>query len=252
VRGAVVAAALCLAAAGCGGGETTGSAGRAGSEPPAASGGGGQAPRADASPATPAAGETLAARLVRDTALHATPGGEVVTRLATRTQFRSRHVLAVVARQEGWLGVLSPALPDGRTGWIRSGDARLLRETWSIDVDLSQRELLLRHRGRPYRRMTVGVGKRGTPTPTGVYGVTDRLRTGTSSSTYGCCVLALSGRQPNVPQAWAGGDRLAIHGTNDPSTIGARASLGCVHARERDLRLLMAHVPLGAQVRIHA
>ena len=111
-------------------------------------------------------------------------------------------------------------MPNGRSGWISLTDVTLLRETWSIDIDLSRRSLLLRHRGRPYRRMPVAVGAIATPTPIGRYAVTDRLRTRTASSPYGCCVLALTGRQPDVPQDWAGGDRIAIHGTTDPASIG--------------------------------
>ena len=70
-------------------------------------------------------------------------------------------------------------------------------------------------------------------------------------SYYGCCILALSGRQPNLPQGWSGGDRLAIHGSPTP-TWGHAVSNGCLHAAEPDLRYLMKTVPLGTAVRIHA
>lgn len=42
---------------------------------------------------------------------------------------------------------------------------------------------------------------------------------GRAASPYGCCVLALTGRQPNVPQGWKGGNRLAIHGTPNVRTL---------------------------------
>jgi lipoprotein-anchoring transpeptidase ErfK/SrfK len=99
--------------------------------------------------------------------------------------------------------------------------------------------------------MTVGVGAPSTPTPTGRFAVTDGLRAA-AGSPYGCCILALSGHQPHVPQGWAGGDRLAIHGTSDPATIGAAASLGCLHATDADLRRLMRIVSLGSIVTIRA
>ena len=70
-------------------------------------------------------------------------------------------------------------------------------------------------------------------------------------SYYGCCILALSGRQPNLPEGWSGGDRLAIHGSPTP-TWGHAVSNGCLHAAEPDLRYLMKTVPLGTAVRIHA
>ena len=64
---------------------------------------------------------------------------------------------------------------------------------------------------------------------------------------YGCCILALSAHQTNVPASWRGGDRMAIHG----GAMGA-VSAGCVHASESVLRNLMRLVPLGTPVTIHA
>jgi lipoprotein-anchoring transpeptidase ErfK/SrfK len=91
------------------------------------------------------------------------------------------------------------------------------------------------------------VGGRGTPTPTGRFAVTDRLHL-RGSQAYGCCAIALTGRQRRLVDGWRGGDRIAIHGTRQPWTIGEAASLGCLRARERDVRALMRQVPLGAPV----
>ena len=41
---------------------------------------------------------------------------------------------------------------------------------------------------------------------------------------------------------------MAIHGTSDPTSIGAAASAGCLRAADSDLRLLMRRVPLGTPV----
>jgi lipoprotein-anchoring transpeptidase ErfK/SrfK len=96
--------------------------------------------------------------------------------------------------------------------------------------------------------MTVGVGRPGSPTPVGRFAVTDKLSGSTYGPYYGCCILALSAHQPNLPPGWRGGDRIAIHGTNDPASIGAASSAGCPHARDADLRVLMRRVPLGTPV----
>ena len=77
---------------------------------------------------------------------------------------------------------------------------------------------------------------------------TDKLDGSSYGPYYGCCVLALSGHQPNTPPGWTGGDRLAIHGTDSPSTIGTAASAGCLRGADADLRVLMAKVPLGTPV----
>jgi len=78
--------------------------------------------------------------------------------------------------------------------------------------------------------------------------VTDKLDGTSFGPYYGCCVLALSGHQPHPPAGWQGGDRLAIHGTDAPGTIGTASSAGCLRAADADLRYLMQRVPLGTPV----
>jgi hypothetical protein len=43
----------------------------------------------------------------------------------------------------------------------------------------------------------------------------------------GTYAFGLSGIQPNLPPGWSGGNQLAIHGTNDPSSIGRSVGAGC-------------------------
>jgi lipoprotein-anchoring transpeptidase ErfK/SrfK len=100
------------------------------------------------------------------------------------------------------------------------------------------------------RRVPVAVGRPGTPTPRGRYGVTDKLTTGEDDGPYGCCVLALTGHQPHVPQGWGGGDRLAVHATPAPQTIGQAASLGCLRTTNAVMRRLVRQVPLGTVLTI--
>jgi len=194
----------------------------------------------------------LTARLLRPVLLRESPGGRRVRVLGTRTGYGSPRVLAVVARRGDWLGVLSHHLPNSRAGWIPARGALLLHQPYKLDVDRSSRTLVVRRDGRVRRRMTVAVGRRGNRTPTGRFAVTDLLLIDRSGGPYGCCALALTGRQPNVPQGWSGGDRLAIHGTSNDGSIGGAVSGGCMRARERDMRWLLARVPLGAIVRVRS
>ncbi len=186
------------------------------------------------------------------TALRATPGGRRLARIATRTQFRSPTVLAVVARRAGWLEVISSALPNGRHGWIPAWRATLYGTDVDIAVDRSQRRATLRRAGRVLLRFPVAVGRPGNETPLGRFAVTDKLRVTSPSSAYGCCALALSGHQTKIEPGWPGGTRLAIHGTPAPSSIGHAVSLGCMRAGERVLRRLLRSVPLGAPVVVRA
>jgi len=202
----------------------------------------------------PAAGRRwpLGARLVRRVQLRERPGGAVVRALHPRTGYGSYRVLAVVARRPGWLGVLSHYMPNSRAGWVPADAAQLRYEPYMLHVDLSDRQLVVRRAGRAVRRVRVAVGRPGHATPTGRFAITDNLRVSSAGGPYGCCALALTGRQPNVPQGWTGGDRIAIHGTNKEDSLGTPASSGCLRASDRDMRWMMKRIPVGAQVRIRA
>jgi lipoprotein-anchoring transpeptidase ErfK/SrfK len=162
--------------------------------------------------------------------------------------------MSIAARRGPWLGVVATELPNGQLAWVNSRNRGLdLRRTaYSLHADLSGRSLELRRGRRVVRRLTVAIGRPGSETPTGRFAVTDKLAGTNFGPYYGCCVLALSGHQPKLPAGWQGGDRLAIHGTDSPGTVGAAASAGCLRAGDADLQVLMRRVPLGTPVFIRA
>lgn len=215
------------------------------------------APATGGAPARAATAQPPAPRpiihLTRPTALRSSPGGPIVARLATRTSFDSPTVLPVLRRSGSWLAVLSSELPNRRVGWISARAAFSPHRTrYRIDVSLRRREVVVRRDGRVVSRYPVAIGGPSTPTPRGRFAVTDKLLTGTASSPYGCCILALSGHQTRTPQGWGGGDRIAIHATNLPETIGTDASLGCLRAPTEAIRRTVQTVPLGTIVTIRA
>jgi lipoprotein-anchoring transpeptidase ErfK/SrfK len=199
--------------------------------------------------------EDLAARVPtgRQIALRSRPDGPVLVRLGDSTEFGSPQTFAVVVKLGNWVAVRTPALGNRRIGWVDADRAglRFLDRPVSIEVDLSKRTLTLREHAVVYRRLGVAIGSPETPTPPGTFYVTDKLRGADFGPYYGCCILALSGRQPNLPKGWSGGDRLAIHGT-PTADFGHAVTNGCVHASEESLRYLMKRVPLGTPVLVHA
>jgi hypothetical protein len=164
-----------------------------------------------------------------------------------RTEFGSPETLGVAKTRGSWVGVISTHLPNGVVGWVPRQALALTRVDWSIDISLSRRQLVLRHDGRTVRSVKVGIGAAGSPTPPGRYVVTDHIDPGAQRSSYGCCILALSGHQPHPPAGWDPGRdwRLAIHG-GAPGAVSA----GCIHADEATLRLLMRATPLGTPVTV--
>jgi len=185
-------------------------------------------------------------------ALHSSPGGRVLTRVGDRTEFGSIRVFWIERVSGTWFGVPAPELPDGQLAWIRDDRFALdVSQThfW-ITADVSREQLELHHGDRILDRFTVSVGSPSSPTPLGDYSVTDGLVGRGLGPWYGCCLLALSGHQPNLPAGWLGGDRMAIHGT--PGSIGGATSHGCLRASDPDMISLFARVPLGTPVFIHA
>ncbi len=188
----------------------------------------------------------------RSVPLRERPNGRVVARAATSTEFGSARVMSIAAQRGPWLGVVATEMPNGKLAWvhIENPGLRFRRHAYSLHADLSGRWLELRRSGRRIRRITVAIGRPGSETPTGRFAVTDKLSGGNYGPYYGCCILALNGHQPKLPAGWQGGNRLAIHGTNAPGTIGSPASAGCLRAADSDLELLMRRVPLGTPVLI--
>jgi hypothetical protein len=184
-------------------------------------------------------------------ALRSRPFGPVLARVGSTTQFGSPQSFSVVGTQRGrWLAVTEAGVGNNRVVWVdaRAGGLRYQRTRLELDVDLSARTLIVKRDGAVLRRLSVGVGRAGSPTPTGRFAVTDKLRGSAYSAAYGCCILALSAIQPNLPAGWSGGNRIAIHGTLAAGDFGRAVSAGCVHARDADLRYLMRAVPLGTPV----
>jgi lipoprotein-anchoring transpeptidase ErfK/SrfK len=189
----------------------------------------------------------------RSVRLYAKPKGRAIGTVGATTQFGSRSVMSVVRRKGSWLAVTTTALGNGKLAWVRADAAGVDRGRvrTAISVDLSRRTIELRRGKRLVKRVKVAVGRPGSVTPRGRFAITDKLPGSRYGSYYGCCILALNGTQPNLPAGWRGGNRLAIHGTNAPGSIGQASSAGCLRAADADLRTLMRNVPLGTPVFVH-
>ena len=135
---------------------------------------------------------------------------------------------------------------------MEASRARLDCVRWSIYADLSLRRLYVQHDGATVRRFDIAIGRKGNPTPRGRFAVTDKLRVTDRGSPYGCCVLAVTGHQTRLPAGWPGGDRLAVHATNELSSLGQAASLGCLRVTSAQARWLIRTMPLGAPLFVKA
>jgi len=192
------------------------------------------------------------AHLERAAVLRAAPDGRQVAHVGRKTGYGARRVYAVAAFRPGWVGVRALQRPNATLAWLPEDAVRLQPVRTTLVADLSDRELTLRVDGEVRDRAAVGIGRPGSETPAGHYGVTDRLRGGGGGlgAVYGCCIIPLTGHQPKLPPGWAGGTRLALHATPTPGTVGQEVSAGCLRMRDEDIRRMLPAVPLGATMTV--
>jgi L,D-transpeptidase-like protein len=190
----------------------------------------------------------LRVRMREHVRLHARPGGRVVAIYGARTEFGSRTVLTVLARRGAWAQVSASVL-GGKRAWLRI-DHRVARRAtrWELRADISDRSLVVIDDDEVLHTYRVAVGARISPTPTGRFQVTDKLKGPRYGASYGCCIMALSTDQPHPPPGWTGMARMAVHGTNEEGTVGDAVSAGCLHAHAAAMRWLVRHVPNGTPV----
>ena len=207
-----------------------------------------------ASPAvlrTPIHRTELTVRVTRRLPILARPGaGRVVGWMPARSPSYAAPTHAWVLRRTsgGRYGrVPVPFVAHHRAGWIDLRGLALSRTGIRVDADLSSHVVVVRRRGRVLFRFPAATGAGDTPTPTGRYFVTDRVAFPRTSS-YGSFAFGLSGIQPHLPSGWSGGDQLAIHGTNRPSSIGHSVSAGCLRVSQRALERLKPLLRLGTPV----
>jgi lipoprotein-anchoring transpeptidase ErfK/SrfK len=157
------------------------------------------------------------------------------------------------ATGETWLKVLLPQRPNGSSGWVQRDQVRIRPVTHEVVVDLSSRTASLLRQRRKVRSFRVGVGTAGTPTPTGRFYVTVKLKPPQiSAAAYGAWALGLSGYS-EVHQSFGTGDgQIALHGTYKPWLLGQPVSNGCVRTDNETISLLAETLPLGTPVTIQA
>jgi lipoprotein-anchoring transpeptidase ErfK/SrfK len=225
-----------------------------------------QAASAHRPPAAPAKGHCTAeatavgsgrvalAAVVRSRArAYRRPAGPTLARFGRLNQNGFPTVFRVLAVSRGrdcsarWYRVQLPLRPNGATGYIRATAVRVGRVRTRILIDLSQRRLTFYREGRRVLTTTVAVGAAATPTPTGRYYVNQLLIPEDASGPFGPGAIGISAFS-EVLTGWAQGGPIAIHGTNEPWSIGRAASNGCIRVRNPVLERLFRSTPAGTPV----
>jgi len=151
-----------------------------------------------------------------------------------------------------WYRVLLPKRPNESTGWVRGDQVRTAARGYSAEVDLSARRLTLYRGTDAVRTFPAAIGQPDTPTPTGRFFVTVKLRPPQISRVYGAWALGLSAYSEVFDQFGTGDGQIALHGTNNGSELGQAVSHGCVRLSNPSISLLASLLPPGSPVDIRA
>jgi lipoprotein-anchoring transpeptidase ErfK/SrfK len=146
-----------------------------------------------------------------------------------------------------WFRVQLPIKPNGVTGYVRAKAVATGRVRSRVVVDLSSKRLTLFRSGRRVFSTTVAVGSHATPTPTGRYYVNQRLIPQDPGGPFGPAAIGISAYS-TVLTGWTQGGPIAIHGTNEPWSIGHAVSNGCIRVHNPVLRRLFKVTPAGTPV----
>ena len=162
------------------------------------------------------------------------------TNLETLRNFRSLIAVALVATAEAVCqekqAASRPSLEDSPV------ERRVV-------VSIPDRKLALIENGRVVKIYRTAVGAEASPTPSGTYKIVQRVA---NPTWYGPDKVVGPGKDNPVGTRWLGLSRkgYGIHGTNNPRSIGKRASHGCVRLRNTDVEDLFARVAVGDVVEL--
>jgi L,D-transpeptidase catalytic domain len=199
------------------------------------------------------------AQVVYPTAVRARPGaGRRHGRLATEARWGGGPVRLLVLRSaldgEGrrWLRVRLPERPNDRAGWIRADHTRTSTTPWRIVISTAARTLTVRRAGRRVRRFSAVVGAPATPTPHGLFAISERIRQ-QHGGELGPWALHLTAHSQVLEDFGGGKGRVAIHGRAgallaDP--LGTARSHGCIRIDNRNVSWLARRAVEGTPVEI--
>ena len=187
--------------------------------------------------------------LIGRTAVSAKPGG------ATRRWVSPSHagallVLAARTDRDGrcWLQVRLPTRPNTAKGWVDAGLVQRAPTAWRIEVALRARTVTLLRAGERVARYRAVVGAPATPTPRGLFALTDAY-SNDPDDFLGRWVLTLTAHSDAL-QRYDGGDgRVALHGRGGESLrdpLGSAASHGCVRISNAAIASIVRRIGVAA------
>ena len=158
--------------------------------------------------------------------------------------------MLVSERRGEWVKVHVPVRPNGSQGWVRRSQVDLGLTQHRIEVRLGERMLRAYDGERELVATPVVIGAPSTPTPTGLFYLTDKVPQPNPGGAYGPVALATDGYSEAMDYFSTGVPVIALHGTNRPELVGRAVANGCVRMPNEVVQQLADVLPLGTPVLI--
>ncbi len=166
------------------------------------------------------------------------------SKATARTKWALLATMLLIATTEA----IAQEKPSHRAALAAQGATNLERR---IVVSIPDCKLALVENGRVVKIYRVAVGAQISPSPSGEFKITQRL---VEPTYYAPGVAIPPGKDNPLGTRWLGLNQkgYGIHGTNQPGSVGRRASHGCIRMRNRDMEELFELVRAGDVVELHA
>lgn len=149
--------------------------------------------------------------------------------------------------QDPWLEVLVQTRPNHTRAWIRADDVTVGSVSTQVQVSVGQRRLVAYDGASVLADTSVVVGTDATPTPLGLFFISDRTRF-TTPGVYGPYALGLNGFSEALATFDGALPQTALHGTNQPQLVGQARSNGCIRVPNEVIGAIAERLPLGTPV----
>ncbi len=180
--------------------------------------------------------------------VHSGPGGPV-TQTFTNPQPSGAPLTFLRNRQDrDWLQVYLPVRPNGSTGWVRTTDVTQAPIPYRLEISTAAHQLRLYQANQLLHTYPAATGTGGTPTPLGLFYLTELLAP--TNSGYGPYAYGLSAFSNTLTSFGGGPGQIGLHGTADAASIGHSVSHGCIRLSNTDITTLAKLLPLGTPVHI--
>jgi hypothetical protein len=201
--------------------------------------------RADTFHVAQATGDTLVVRSSPQ------EGADEIRRL-TAAEEVSGQVVCLVSQELGdWVAVYLPTGPTDTVGWVERDDVTLSRHRYRIAIDRTAHTLTVYNGTTAALTAPVAIGP-DAPSPGARLFIKDLVATPDPAGPYGNYAYGLSGSFNDFAAFTRGQGVVALHGTNDLTTLGLDVGRGAVALDPAALTGLVDTVglPLGTPVEV--